>query len=239
MKDYYIASFSGGKDSTAMVLRLIEERKPLDEVINIDTSVEFPAMYEHIAEIRRFVQIHGIKFTTIKAEHDFEYYLLEHPVKPRNPKYKPHKGYGFPMVVGRWCTRRLKTEPVEKYLKTFKDVNVIEYIGFASDEPKRIIIRPDRAYPLVDWGMTEKDCLEYCFDRGYDFGGLYEHMDRVSCWCCPLSSLKSLKVLWKYYPELWAKLENWEKMIGERDVKFTRRYSVAELTERFKKEDVL
>lgn len=37
----YIASFSGGKDSIAMVLRLIEENKPLDRVVFIDTELEF------------------------------------------------------------------------------------------------------------------------------------------------------------------------------------------------------
>lgn len=32
MREYYIASCSCGKDSLAMVLRLIEEGKPLDEI---------------------------------------------------------------------------------------------------------------------------------------------------------------------------------------------------------------
>ncbi|GAI98610.1 unnamed protein product, partial [marine sediment metagenome] len=38
----YIASFSGGKDSTAMLLRLIKEGWPLDEVVFFDTGWEFP-----------------------------------------------------------------------------------------------------------------------------------------------------------------------------------------------------
>ena len=45
----HIASFSGGKDSTAMVLRLIAEGLPLDEIVFFDTGWEFPQMYEHIA----------------------------------------------------------------------------------------------------------------------------------------------------------------------------------------------
>ena len=42
---YYIASCSFGKDSLAMVLRLIEENKPLDEVVFYDTGMEFQAIY--------------------------------------------------------------------------------------------------------------------------------------------------------------------------------------------------
>ena len=41
----HVASFSGGKDSTAMVLRLIEEDWPLDEIVFFDTGWEFPQMY--------------------------------------------------------------------------------------------------------------------------------------------------------------------------------------------------
>ena len=42
----YIASFSGGKDSTAMVLMLLEKQEPLDRVVFIDTGLELPEMYE-------------------------------------------------------------------------------------------------------------------------------------------------------------------------------------------------
>ena len=41
MTTTYIASFSGGKDSTAMVLRLLREGKQLDRVAYIDTGLEF------------------------------------------------------------------------------------------------------------------------------------------------------------------------------------------------------
>ena len=43
--DFYSASFSGGKDSTAMVLLLIKNHYPLDEVVFYDTGMEFSAIY--------------------------------------------------------------------------------------------------------------------------------------------------------------------------------------------------
>lgn len=39
---YYVVSFSGGKDSTAMLLRLLELNYPIDEVVCCDTYKEFP-----------------------------------------------------------------------------------------------------------------------------------------------------------------------------------------------------
>jgi len=42
----YIASVSFGKDSLAMLLRLIEEKKPLDEVVFYNTGMEFKCIYK-------------------------------------------------------------------------------------------------------------------------------------------------------------------------------------------------
>lgn len=43
---YYMASVSWGKDSLAMLLRLIYENKPLNEVVFFDTGMEFQAIYD-------------------------------------------------------------------------------------------------------------------------------------------------------------------------------------------------
>ena len=65
-------------------------------------------------------------------------------------------------------------------------------------------------------------------------GGLYEDFDRVSCWCCPLQPLKSLRTLYHKYPELWEKLKAMDKKAA---YSFKPNYSVEQLEERFKKED--
>lgn len=43
-----VASVSGGKDSSAMLLRLLEEGRQVDEILFCDTGLEFPQMYDHL-----------------------------------------------------------------------------------------------------------------------------------------------------------------------------------------------
>lgn len=51
----HIISFSGGKDSTAMLLKMIELNIQIDEIIFCDTGKEFPQMYEHIKKLNRLL----------------------------------------------------------------------------------------------------------------------------------------------------------------------------------------
>lgn len=93
--------------------------------------------------------------------------------------------------------------------------------------------------PLVDWDMTEADCLEYCRNKGYnwieDGIDLYSILDRVSCWCCANKNLKELRNYYHYLPEYWNKLKELQK---KTDRKMKGKYSVFELEEKFKKEDL-
>ncbi len=72
--------------------------------------------------------------------------------------------------------------------------------------PKRIA-KKNIKYPLVEWGIVEREALKYCYSKGFDWGGLYDDFMRVSCWCCPLSRLSELRVLHDKYPELWKQLQ--------------------------------
>ena len=189
----YVLSLSGGKDSTAMLLRLLEEKRPVDLILFCDTGLEFPQMYEHLDRLEAYI---GRPIIRLKAAHDFEYYFYEYTPKRNNPALSQYRGMSWPGPRGRWCTGILKTRIVAAYLKKLKEeYTVIEYVGIAADETKRI---KDKNYPLVEWGMTEQDCLSYCYRRGFNWGGLYEIFSRVSCWCCPLQSLEELRKLYRH-----------------------------------------
>ena len=53
-KQFHAVSLSGGKDSTAMLLLMIERGMPIDMVLSADTGMEFPEMYEHLSVILGF-----------------------------------------------------------------------------------------------------------------------------------------------------------------------------------------
>ena len=224
----HIVSFSGGKDSTAMLMMMIERGMQIDEIINCDTGMEFPGMYEHIKKVGNYI---GREITILKHDYSFEYLMYyKQVVKGRRGG---QAGYGWPGFGVRWCTGFLKIKLIDKYLRNkYKDSNIFEYIGIAADEPKRI---KDKIYPLYSWGIEEKEALKYCYDLGFDWGGLYEDFKRVSCWCCPLQPLSELRVLRRNYPELWSELLDMDRKAYNQ---FRPDYSVEQLEERFANEDL-
>lgn len=222
-----IVSLSGGKDSTAMLLMMLEKSYRIDEIIFCDTTVEFPEMYEHLDKLEQYIEM---KITRLKQQHDFEYMMFNH-VKTKG-KNKGERGYSWADFQNRWCTKYFKQQPFRKYIKEkYKNKAVNIYIGIAADEPKRI---KDDIYPLADWGITEQKALEYCYSKGFDWEGLYEKFDRVSCWCCPLKNLNELRNIRKYFPNLWKKLR---EMDAQTYRKFRSDYSVEELEEKFSAEE--
>lgn len=234
---YKVVSFSGGKDSTAMTLHMIELGMPIDEVICCDTGKEFPAMYRHIQKVRKVIEDAGIKFTLLKSEKDFDYFMFDHEVNRKSKavieKYGNPKGYSWPESRKRWCTLHLKIQIVERYLKQLSEqYDVIQYIGLAADEQYRLEreINKNHIHPLVEWKWVEQDCLNYCYAKGFDWEGLYEIFKRVSCWCCPLQSLSELRNLRIHFPDLWAELKDMDERTWRT---FRADYSVKELEIRF------
>ena len=60
----HIVQFSGGKDSTCMLLMMLERRMQIDDIIFCDTGMEFPSMYEHIDRVEQYI---GRKNNEVKA----------------------------------------------------------------------------------------------------------------------------------------------------------------------------
>lgn len=225
MNEWHVVSFSGGKDSTAMLLHMLEIGMRVDEIIFCDTGVEFPQMYEHLDKVEKYI---GRKITRLHDKHDFEWYLLHYSSPYITEKYGVI-GKRWPDARVRWCTGIFKRDVTRRYLKNHE--NVILYVGIAADEIRRI---KDKKYPLVEWGWTEKDALAYCYEKGFDWGGLYNIFKRVSCWCCPLQSLKELKKLRANFPDLWEKLLEWQLKTWRT---YKPGYTVQALDDRFRIEE--
>ena len=207
----YIVSFSGGKDSTCMLIELIKRDYQIDEIVFCDTGAEFEQLYEHIELVKQKL---GVPITTLQNKKgDFFYWAFEH-IRTKG-KNKGIRGYGLPRVNSnfRWCTERLKRDPARAYLnRKYGSGNYIEYIGLAFNEQQRM--RTD-LYPLVYWGFDEKDTLNICYKAGFHWGGLYKIFDRVSCWPCPYKNRQEKENMRKYFPELYFRRIEMENRTDE------------------------
>lgn len=189
-----IVSFSAGKDSTAMVLKMIEKKIPFNELVFFDGGWEWSEIYKHVVDFEKYI---GKKITILKPEHDFDWWMYNKPCAIG-------LGKGWPRFNLRWCTG-VKQDTLRKYFK--QQGEYITFIGFTADEKHRVPEREDstKQYPLIDLGIEESQCLEICKSHGFDFGGLYKYMNSTSCWCCPLQPMRAVRALYKYFPEKWKK----------------------------------
>ena len=165
---FHAVSLSGGKDSTAMLLLMIERGLPINTVLWADTGMEFPEMYDHIRKVDDYLyRERGIHITMLRHPKGFEYLMFEEEkqkpssIENRQRLGVPLYGNGWPGVKVRWCTGQLKTHLISKEVNRLKgEYQALHYVGIAADEPKRI---KNEQYPLVDWGITEAEALKLCY----------------------------------------------------------------------------
>lgn len=212
MNKKIIASVSFGKDSLAMLLKCLDtEIFKVDEVVYYDTGMEFEAIYKIRDRVKEILAQKGIKYTELKPKQSFIYRMFEKVVKHRDGTQS--KGYSWCGGACRWGTT-YKIAAIDRYCK-----DSIQLVGIAYDEPqrlKKLNKSPNKVAPLVSLKMTEKDCLQYCYDKGFYWKEsgvrLYDILDRVSCWCCANKNLKELANYKKHLPKYWEKLKELQKM---------------------------
>lgn len=183
-----IVCFSGGKDSTAMLITLLENNEQIDEILYVDVGDwMWESSKEHLQLVEDKLNVH---ITSLDITDELR---------------KGFERWGFPSFFNRWCTG-IKRDTMRDYLKDKygKDTHIIQYIGYCSDEEKRtgkkLYSSYDVEYPLVDKGITTNEALKICYEYGFDFGGIYQHHSHYNCWLCPLQKIGELEIIFKEYP---------------------------------------
>lgn len=189
----YILCFSGGKDSTAMLIHILETGLPLDEILYVDVGDwMWECASDHLNQIR---ETFGVEITVLDVADELK---------------KGFERWGFPSFFNRWCTG-VKRIAMRDYLREkYGDEHIIQYVGYCSDEIKRsdkkLYTTGDTEYPLIDAGITTEDALRICKEHGFDFGGIYEHHQHFNCWMCPLQSVGELEWVFNNEPKKWNRL---------------------------------
>jgi len=189
----HVIGLSGGKDSTALALRL-SEIEPRDyEYICNETGNELPEMQRHWTNLERML---GKEIVRVRHSRG----LVEECLKQRM----------LPSVFGRWCTRILKIEPTIEYMESLPAGSIL-YVGLRADEEERkglygedIAIR----FPMREWGWGETDVWEYLESRGVCIP------QRTDCAICPFQRLGEWRELYQKHPDLYAEGVRLERKIG-------------------------
>jgi hypothetical protein len=202
----HIVAFGGGVDSTAMVIGLIEKKRPIDLILFADTGGERPHTYDHISNFSKWLTDKGYPEIVIvkRVRRDGSLETLEEECHRR--KNLPSIAYGF-----KSCSQKHKIAPQDKYLNSWqpaKDtwdsgLKCVKYIGYDSNEShradnaaKRDDPKYDYSYPLIDWAWDRDDCLQIIEKAGV------KNVGKSACFFCPSSKPKEIIELKIRYPDL-------------------------------------
>ncbi|MCS6918510.1 MAG: phosphoadenosine phosphosulfate reductase family protein [Fimbriimonadales bacterium] len=202
----HILSLSGGKDSTALAIYM-RDRVPEMEYVFCDTGEELPETYEYLERLEAYL---GKPIVRLNPDRPFMHYL------------QLYNGL-LPDARSRWCTRKLKIEPFERYVG---DDMVYSYIGIRADEPQRkgyISTKPNIVprYPFVEDGITKADVLRILEESGLGLPDYYRWRSRSGCYFCFFQRRIEWVGLLENHPELFEKAKAFEKVDPETGERFT------------------
>lgn len=194
MSTIHVVALSGGKDSTAMALRLAEVEPREYTYVCTPTGDELPEMFDHwrgLSEMlgRPIIPVMGGTLSGLVSHYNV-----------------------LPNWRQRWCTRQLKIEPYAKWLiaQQLNHAEIVSYVGLRADESEREggdyarIPGVTSRFPMREWGWEISDVLEYLADKRISIPR------RTDCARCFFQTLGQWWDLWKQHPEVWADAEREE-----------------------------
>lgn len=189
----HIVALSGGKDSTAMALRLAEiEPRDYTYICN-PTGHELDEMNAHWSKLETLLGKPLLRVTN----RDLDFWIDEFNALPNWRQ--------------RWCTRLLKIEPTIAYMKAHQPG--ILYVGIRADEDEELregiyseLVVSD--FPLRRWGWGIAEVRSYNRHRGIRVP------ERTDCYDCYGQKIAEWKRLLRKHPDLFERASQREDAIG-------------------------
>lgn len=208
----HIIALSGGKDSTALALRLSEVEPENYLYVITPTGDELPEMFEHWHKLSVLLNaplISSVDFTKQPHLKNSHMIVCSSGSSLRGLIRKQRM---LPNHRARWCTRMLKIEPYKQFLCTVAPA--VSHVGLRADEPERIgglyseISGITQRYPLREWGWGIKEVLQYLDVRGLDIP------KRTDCARCFFQRIGEWWLLWKDHPDIYQSAIEDEESTG-------------------------
>jgi 3'-phosphoadenosine 5'-phosphosulfate sulfotransferase (PAPS reductase)/FAD synthetase len=195
----HVVALSGGKDSTALALRLRELTPDIAyQFVCTPTGDELPEMYAHW---RYLGDLLGTRILPIMHTTGLNGVIAEQRCLPNHRM--------------RFCTRILKIEPYRRWLaEQAARAPVVSYVGLRADEEGRAggayadIAGVTMRFPLREWGWRAADVWAYLDQRNVRIP------ERTDCARCYHQRLGEWWRLWREYPDIYAEAEAQELAYG-------------------------
>lgn len=149
----HVVALSGGKDSTALALRLAEVEPRDYEFVCTPTGNEPPEMIAHWTKLEGIL---GKKIHRVTVVGGLDALIF--------------RQMALPNWRQRWCTRMLKIEPYAEWL--IKNSPCVSYVGLRADEPEREggdflnVPGVEMKFPMRDWGWGIEEVVGYLAMKG-------------------------------------------------------------------------
>ena len=208
----HVLGLSGGKDSSALAVYMSQYRPDLDiDYFFTDTGKELPEVYTFLTKLEGVL---GKPILRLNPDKGFDYWL---------DRYDNF----LPSARARWCTRQLKIEPFEKWIKPLLDeFDVTSYVAIRADEQHRLGYDPSDSrvkveFPFQDAGIDKSGVLDILDRSGLGLPEYYSWRSRSGCTFCFFQRHIEWVRLMEQHPDAFEEAKAYEKTSTDQVSGFT------------------
>ena len=209
----HVLGISGGRDSASLAVWMRQNRPELRiDYFFTDTGKELQEVYDYLGRLEGFL---GQPIERLNPDRDFDFWLEQY-------------GNFLPSPRTRWCTRKLKIQPFEQWVKPDLEKGTIvhSYVAIRADEPDRsgmIATHPNMKvhFPLREAGLDKAAVIELLDNSGLGLPDYYRWRSRSGCTFCFYQQKIEWVRLMREHPDDFEEAKGYEKTALDSGSPFT------------------